>query len=151
MNMGKSSNKMPLFILIIMLIILAILIMPFIGEIYLISSPQPGKAFTEFQILGPDGKADNYPTNLAAGESGNLIISIINHESTDTTYKLIVKLNQNILKNEKITLANSEKKEISFTFKPSTAGNNQKLEFLLYKLPDAENVYRSNYMNLNIV
>ena len=148
--MSKSSNKIPLFILIIMLIILGIFIMPIIGEIYLISSPQPNKAFTEFQILGPNGNANSYPTNLAIGESGSLTISIVNHESTSITYELTVKLNHAILKNENITLANNEKKEIPFTFTASETGNNQKLEFLLYKLPDTKNVYRSSYMNLNV-
>jgi len=36
--------------------------------------------FTEFYILGPEGKADNYPTDYVLGENGTVIVGIVNHE-----------------------------------------------------------------------
>jgi len=53
---------------------------------YGVTHPKPGEAFTEFYILGPDGKADNYPTNLTVGENGTVIIGIVNHEHRNVTY-----------------------------------------------------------------
>ena len=40
--------------------------------IYIIIDPSPGEKFTEFYILGSDGKIKgDYPTNLSVGESRN--------------------------------------------------------------------------------
>ena len=57
---------------------------------YIIVKPKVGESFTEFYILGADGKASGYPTNLTSGESGNLIIGIVNHENKNATYHLVV-------------------------------------------------------------
>lgn len=143
--MSKLNIDKPLSVILIIILIIAVA-----GTIYIILFPQPSEKFTEFYILGPNGKAGDYPTNLTAGESGNVTIGIVNHEYANTTYQLKVVLNQNVLKDENVTLANNEKKEIPFTFKPNTSGNNQKLEFLLYKLPDTQKVYRSLYLYLNV-
>lgn len=142
--MSKFNLDKPLSIVLIIILIVAVA-----ATIYIVVFPQPGEKFTEFYILGPNGKAGDYPTNLTAGESGNLTIGIVNHEYADTTYQLVVKINQTILEKENITLANNEKREIPFKFN-SSKGENQKLEFLLYKLPDTQNVYRSVYMYVNV-
>jgi len=79
----ESSSKLDKALTIIL--ILAILIS--IGTLgYVITHPKPGEAFTEFYILGPDGKADNYPTNLTVGQNGTVIIGIVNHEHRNVTY-----------------------------------------------------------------
>lgn len=139
--MSKFNLDKPLSIILIIALIIAVA-----ATIYIVVFPQPGEKFTEFYILGPTGKAGDYPTNLTAGESGNMIIGIVNHEYANTTYQLVVKNNQNILKNESITLTNSEQKEIPFKF--NLPAGNQNVKFLLYKLPDTQNVYRS--LNLNV-
>jgi len=36
--------------------------------VYVIVTPKQGEKFTEFYILGPEGMADDYPTDLAVGE-----------------------------------------------------------------------------------
>ncbi len=143
--MSKSKFDKPLSVILIIALIIAVAF-----TIYIVVFPQPGEKFTEFYILGPNGKASDYPTNLTMGENGNVTIGIVNHEYANVTYQLTVKLNQTILKDENITLANDEKKEIPFTFTPDKTGNNQTLEFLLYKLPDNTNVYRSLYLYLNV-
>lgn len=133
----------------ISIILIIVLIAAVAGVIYIILNPNPGEKFTEFYILGPDGKAGNYPTNLSAGQTGNVIVGIVNHEQSTTTYNLIIKLSNNTLKNENITLLNNEKKEVPFSFTASK-GNNQTLNFLLYKMPDNSTIYRSLYLNLNV-
>ncbi|MGB9937090.1 MAG: DUF1616 domain-containing protein [Methanobacterium sp.] len=116
---------------------------------YVIVSPKEGEKFTEFYILGPNGKASDYPTNLTSGNTGNVIIGIVNHEYSTVNYKLMVKLNNQTLKEENITLSNNQTYEKPFTF-TAGAGEKQKLEFLLYKLPDESNAYRSLHLWINV-
>jgi len=141
---GESRTEKILSIILIISIILAIS-----TTVYIIVKPKQGEKFTEFYILGPDGKASNYPTNLTNGNVGRVIIGVVNHEYATTNYKLLVKVGNRTLKNDTFTLKNGEKKEIPFNF---TAGNNgqKKMQFLLYKLPDQEKAYRSLHLWLNI-
>lgn len=110
---------------------------------YLIISPVQPEPFTEFYLLGPDGKAGNYPTNLIEGQQGKVIIGVINHEHNTTNYQLIVKKTIISLKTEYSALTIT-KKEITFIFTSSPPNNN--LEFLLYKLPNDQNAYRSLHL-----
>ncbi len=117
---------------------------------YIISSPKEDGKFTEFYLLGPDNKAYNYPTNLSEGQTGTIYQGIVNHEQSTVTYNLIIKLNNKTLKNDNITLLNNEKKEIPLTFVASNSGQNQKMEFFLYKLPDDKNVYRYLFLQIDV-
>lgn len=134
---------------ILSLVLVASIILAISMTTYVIVSPKEGEKFTEFYILGPNGKASDYPTNLTAGGRGNLTIGIVNHEYANITYKLAVKLDNRTLKEQNITLANNQKYEGNFNFTAGT-GEKQKLEFLLYKLPDSSNVYRSLHLWINV-
>jgi uncharacterized membrane protein len=59
-----------------------------IALVYVIAVPRQGESFTEFYILGPGGKADNYPSNLTVGENGTVIIGIANHEHRTVNYNV---------------------------------------------------------------
>lgn len=70
---------------------------------YVITHPKPGEKFTEFYILGPEGKAADYPTELFAGENGTVIMGIVNHEHRNVTYHVeiwLVNLTYNTTTNE---------------------------------------------------
>ncbi|MDV3104718.1 DUF1616 domain-containing protein [Thermococcus waiotapuensis] len=68
-------------------VILIVSIITSIGALaYVISHPKQGEKFTEFYILGPEGKAADYPTKLRAGQEGGVIIGIVNHEGRNVTY-----------------------------------------------------------------
>ena len=54
--------------------------------IYVISTPKVGEKFTEFYILGEEGKAEGYPKQLVVGEEGYVILGIVNHEYEPVTY-----------------------------------------------------------------
>ncbi|MDD1774777.1 MAG: DUF1616 domain-containing protein [Methanobacterium sp.] len=131
-------------------IIILVLIVASIGVIYIIINPSPSERFTEFYLLGSDGKAGNYPTNLTLNENGTVIIGIVNREGTPTNYQLLIKLNNNTIKQEPIKLQDKEKKEINLTFNVNQTGNNQKLEFYLFKLPDNQNPYRFLELIINV-
>ncbi|MBI4813009.1 MAG: DUF1616 domain-containing protein, partial [Methanobacterium sp.] len=141
---GESRTERILSIILIITILLAIS-----TTVYIIVKPKEGEKFTEFYILGPDGKASNYPTNLTTGQNGSMIIGVVNHEYTTTNYQLVVRVNGTILKNETMTLTNGQKVEIPYTFTAGSTGQ-KKLEFLLYKLPDNETAYRSLHLWLNV-
>ena len=141
---GESRTERILSIILIISIVLAIA-----TTVYIIVKPKEGEKFTEFYILGPDGKASDYPTNLTNGQKGSLIIGVANHEYATTDYKLVVKVGNSTLKNEKLTIKNGQKKMIPFEFTAGSKGQ-KKMEFLLYKLPDEKKAYRSLHLWLNI-
>ena len=141
---AESGTERILSIILVISIILAIS-----TTAYIIVKPKEGEKFTEFYILGPDGKASNYPTNLTTGQNGSVIIGVVNHEYTTTDYLLMVKVNNSTLKNETLTLTSGQKMEIPFNFTAGSTGQ-KKMEFLLYKLPNNETSYRNLHLWLNV-
>jgi len=117
--------------------------------IYVVVTPKTGEKFTEFYLLGPNGIASDYPTDLNMGENGTVIIGIINHEYENITYRLEVNFNGSFIHKERFSLIENEKLEISFTFKTTEKGVNQKLEFLLYKDQEKE-VYRTLHLQVRV-
>ncbi len=131
--------------------ILALALLGTIGIIsYVIVVPRIGEQFTEFYILGPDGKAEGYPEELFLGKETTLTAVIVNQEHETVSYRIEVLLNG--LKNNElgpIILDHEEKREIMIGFRPTMAGNNQKVEFLLYIQGQSE-AYRSLYILVNV-
>ena len=109
--------------------------------VYVIITPKEGEKFTEFYVLGPGGMAEEYPTNLTVGEEGEVIIGVVNHEYAAVSYQLELKVNGGVIDQKSIVLTHNETWEGPFTFKPKKAGEDQKLEFLLYKNPFNKSVY----------
>jgi len=101
---------------------------------YVITNPKQGEKFTEFYILGLEGKAENYPQQVTVGEEARVILGIVNHEHQPTSYRVEIKING--VKNTEIgtgILAHEEKWEQEIGVTPSEVGLNQKVEFWLYK------------------
>lgn len=118
----------------ILSVILLISILVAIGMVvYVIVTPKQGEKFTEFYILGPGGKADDYPTSLRVGEEGRVIIGIVNREYATVEYRLEVLLGDARLTNERFPLDHNETWERPFTFNPTQVGEDQKLVFWLFK------------------
>lgn len=133
----------------ISIIIIFALIIGTISVFYVILTPAESNGFTEFYLLGPDGKAGNYPTNLTTGEKGNITIGVVNHEHSSSTYLIKIKRNNTLLEEENISLQNGEKKEIPFQLTGNSPGE-YKYEFDLYKLPDTKNIYRSVFLLVDV-
>ena len=107
--------------------------------VYLIATPSPGEKFTEFYILGPEGKAENYPQQVMLGTNIDVIIGVVNHEHQPARYRVEITINGVRSKEVDIgTLAHQQKweKEISFVAQP--AGEKQKVEFWLYRDNEVE-------------
>jgi len=106
---------------------------------YVITNPRQGERFTEFYILGPEGKAENYPQQVMVGEEARVILGIVNHEYELTGYRVVIEVNG--IENKELhtgILAHEERweKEVGFTL--TKAGLNQKAQFWLYKDNDSQ-------------
>lgn len=102
--------------------------------IYTITIPKVGEKFTEFYILGLDGKAQNYPKQIKPGESAQVLVGVVNHEQEGSSYRLIVSVdNVTTFEIPSILLNKEEKWERLVEFKPAKSGNNQKVGYYLYK------------------
>ncbi|ABR54105.1 Protein of unknown function DUF1616 [Methanococcus vannielii SB] len=55
---------------------------------YVISNPKQGEKFTEFYILGKEGKAYNYPNEVFLNEKNTLRIGLSNHEGKKVNYSI---------------------------------------------------------------
>lgn len=122
--------------------------------VYVVVTPKEGEHFTEFYLLGPDGKADNYTTNYTLGQSGTVIVGVVNHEYMPVNYTMEVKLeNQSLPLPEnlqQIPLAHNETWEEPVTLTPPFEGQDMKLEFLLFNETDKSVPYRDLHLWINV-
>jgi uncharacterized membrane protein len=143
-------------------IILVIALLGALGVLgYIIAVPRVSEQFTEFYILGLNGKAQDYPTGFTmekdqvthvtygigqsdiAGKFGKVTLGIVNHEQQKVVYSLRLTIEDkpsNIYYDgamvdqiKPIELQQDEKWEHEIGFTPQNIGDNQKVEFLLYK------------------
>ena len=127
---------------------------------YVLASPKVGESFTEFYILGHDGKAQDYPTEfvmadgrvilvrygdseMQEGAIGYITLGIINQERKQATYSVNIMIDGNQVSIYSdggevegigpITLAYKEEWEHEIGFAPQHIGSDQKVDFILYK------------------
>ncbi|MGB4307031.1 MAG: DUF1616 domain-containing protein, partial [Methanosarcina flavescens] len=121
---------------------------------YVILTPKEGEHFTEFYVLGPQGIADNYTTDYTLGQSGTMIVGIVNHEYRPVNYTMQVRLENQLLplpeNLQHITLDHNETWEETVTFTPPLVGQNMKLEFLLFNETDKTTPYRDLHLWINV-
>ena len=119
--------------------------------IYVISTPKVGERFTEFYVLGEGGKAEGYPKELVVGKTGYVILGIVNHEHEPVTYtaKVLIEEEENNSLGP-ITLEHQEKWEEKIGFTPRQAGENIKVQFLLYRDNQSES-YRNLHLWLEVM
>jgi uncharacterized membrane protein len=136
----------------ILVVFLVASILGAIGTLtYIVVNPRVAEKFTEFYILGPGGNATNYPNKLTIGEEGRVILGIVNHEhENNLSYRVEIMIDGEI--NSKIgplSLDNGDRWESEVGFIPREAGNNEKVEFILYK-NNEEQPYRSLYLWIDV-
>jgi uncharacterized membrane protein len=114
--------------------LIAVILVAIGAIVYLVAVPHVGDRFTEFYILGPDGKAEDYPREVKVGQEARVILGMVNHEYENTSYD--IEITTDGLRNKEIgpiVLAHQGKWEEKVSFMPTRVGENQKVEFLLYK------------------
>lgn len=88
--------------------------------------------YTEFYIVGEDGKTNYYPTNVTAGELSNLTVGITNNEHEDKTYTILVRTKEHILDNREVTVGDGSTWEGEASFVIQNSGE-YRLDILLYQ------------------
>jgi uncharacterized membrane protein len=147
----------------VLIIVLILAILGATGTLaYTVAKPKVGERFTEFYLLGIDGKADRYPklftyngrrvtsVTYEEGDSevvvsetyGRIVLAIVNREHHKETYRVEVLCNGQRLSlrigNARvdelgpIVLQHGEKWEQEIGLAPTGLGDGQKIEFLLY-------------------
>lgn len=117
--------------------------------IHVVSTPKQGEEFSEFYILGTDGRAEGYPTSIPAGQGEDLIIGVVNHEGEPVIYHIRVRLADDedavLLTTEAPGVASAAANSIVLeelddeaswedivSVRPLSRGDRRKLEFLLF-------------------
>ena len=108
------------------------LIVALAGVVYVsLTSSAEADPYTEFYILGPDGNASDYPTNLSTGETDELIAGITNNEHQSMTYTVGLTFDNESVTEQTVEVADGETWEGELRFTPEDAGVKQ-LDILLY-------------------
>ncbi len=130
---GSEGHVDKLFSLILVLSIVTLSLT--IG--YTIAFPNPGEPFTEFYILGASGNIRNYPPQHNLGEQKPITVGLVDHEQQETSYELVVRLNDTnkstVLYSENVSIADNQTWQKVLNLKPDRAGSNMTMEFLLYR------------------
>lgn len=107
---------------------------------YVIAEPRNEEDFTDFYLLGPEGMMENYPQEVVLGEEASVILGIKNHENKDIDYNIVITIDGEELyrTNEPVHLVDEEGWSSTISLLPTKTGNDQEIEFLLYKAGDSE-------------
>ena len=120
---------------------------------YTLAFPNPGEKFTEFYILGTNGTIGSYATQYKLGQQKPVTVGIVNHELQDTSYKLVVRLNDTnkstVLYSENVSIADSDTWQKVLNLKPDRTGSNMTMEFLLYRNNQIA-PYRQTYVPVTV-
>ncbi len=117
---------------------------------YFVAVPMKGERFTEFYILGKEGKADNYPKQVILGQPFDILVGVANQEHQPASYQVRIVING--IEDSEIdigTLAHKEKWERKISLTPKVAGEKQRVEFYLYK-NDESKPYLKDPLRLHI-
>jgi len=135
----------------ILTVILVIAIISSIAAlVYVIVTPKEGEKFTEFYILGLGGMAYDYPTEVVAGESSTVIVGIGNHEYQLTNYTIHLEFNNATILKTEATLDHNETWEQPISYVLEDIGNDQKLQFLLYREGNVTAAYRDLHLWVDV-
>lgn len=121
----------------------------FVGLVIFGLSLRPEEKFTEFYILGAEGKLENYVTELKPYEFFSVKLGITNHEGEDVKYTVRAPFQDNAIIAEMSVIADSTWEENIFNFASSEIGR-QKIAFDLYREGEKE-IYRSVHLFIDIV
>ena len=136
--------------------LLALVLVPLLAGLgavvyFVDASSEDSEGFTEFYLLGSGGKAEAYPGLLTAGEQAPVLLGVVNREGQDAAYHVVVKLDgQSTDEIDGLVLGDGGRWEETVALLPTRAGNDQKVEFLLYKDGGSE-PYRSLHLWLDVL
>jgi uncharacterized membrane protein len=135
-------------------ILTALMVLAVLGALgslgYMIAKPKLGESFTQFYLLGLEGKAEGYPRQIVVGENASVVLGIANHEHQSTSYRIEIAIDgQKVATLGPITLAHEEEWEETVSFSPARVGLHQKVEFWLYK-DEGEDAYLKTHLWVDV-
>jgi uncharacterized membrane protein len=103
------------------------------GVVYVATDPPPAtETHTEFYVLGPNGTASDYPTDLSVGASGSVTVGVVNHEHTSMSYSMELRLGNRTVRDRTLSLADDRTWERELEFTAEESGRTR-LSLLLYR------------------
>ena len=154
-------------------VVLAVSVLLAVASVgYAVAVPPQGEQFSEFYLLTetPDGElvADDYPETLAVNDTAELIVGIGNNEYEPTEYHVVVQLQEvetvnnstTVLERTELdrfdaTVEHNETHRERHTLRPTRAGENLRVQYLLYRDsvpedPTTENAYRELHLWIDV-
>ncbi|SFM57058.1 DUF1616 domain-containing protein [Methanolobus profundi] len=110
------------------------------------------ETFSTLYILGPDGKAEDYPTNFSTSDPIHVIAGVENYEHESANYTLNIDLDGTTIDTIQFTLDHGNKWEEELTISPTRSKQGrQKFELVLYRGEPTGTTYRSVHLWLDQV
>ena len=129
---AKDAGRNGLTLMLVTLLLISIIGVSYISQTRGVETAQ----YTELYVLGPNGQAGHYPTNLSAGEEGTIIVGVENHEKSQQAYTLIIRFDDKIIRSNEPSLEIGGTWEEPISLSSSTTGNHS-LRIQLYMGKDA--------------
>jgi len=102
-----------------------------------------GDRYTEFYVQNTYGRLDAYPWQVQPGEPVEVIIGVVNHEYAVADYRVEISMSGvSIEEIETGVLTHRDKWEQKISFTPWMWGEQQKVEFWLYKDGSTQPYYK---------
>lgn len=134
--MTKLYKVLSIFLMIVIVAVLS-------GIGYMLVTPKQGDKFSEFYILGPDGKATGYPEETTVGKPIQLLMGIINHEHQTMDYRVEIRIRDETINQLTISsLDDGQKWEQVISFTSEIPGEKQKVEFYLYRNDESQPYFK---------
>ena len=136
----------------ILFITLAIAILGAVGTlVYVSATPGIEESYTEFYLLGSDNKMKDYPKEAVVREEVKVVVGIVNHEYKMVNYRITVTINgmsnTNVVP---LVLSHNEVWEQTVTVIPRLTGDNQKVEFFIYRNEESKPYLEPLHLWLNV-
>jgi uncharacterized membrane protein len=163
---GSSASR---FDRALSIVLVAAVLVAVATTVFIVVVPREGEKFTEFYILGPKGKAADYPTEFMAGTPQTVILGIGNHEYREITYTVetfaiesrfdnatnrSTVVSATLLDRFSVTVPHNQTVEQPYSFRIMDP-DADRIEFLLFKETPPEEIPESNlleagYRNLHL-
>jgi len=103
------------------------------GLVTMVVLPAPAEKLTEFYAVGTDGLAQDYTRELVVNEEAELKLGIVNREGAIGSYRIEVRsANKMAGSSDTFSMNSWSKLEYSLRYGLDKAGDNQKVDILLY-------------------
>lgn len=134
-----------------LVVMLSLVVIVGLGSLtYALARPLPSKPSSEFYIVGSGGKAEGYPRVLRVGEAGKVSVVVISNEAQETSYRVQVRVDgRQLYEFSGIVLNPHEKWQKEAKIVLQEAGENQKVEFLLFR--DTDVTYETRYIWVSVI